>query len=129
MFLYHFLHACTTQNIKKLNFSVNTSHSPHDTIDIPADLSRRKTIVPPPHIKQVIKSAENIDNEAPVEAQVKNYEDLRFKYKELQEENTSLTDTNNLIPKNKAPQVNEKWSTESTAKAGVINNVLLFVLV
>lgn len=90
------------------------------------DLSRRNTIVPPPHIKQVIKSVENIDNKKSVEAQVKNYEDLRFKYMDLQEENISLIDVNNLTPKDKAPQVNEKWSTQSTAKAGVVNNVLLF---
>lgn len=58
---------------------------------------------------------------------MKNYEDLRFKYKELQEENISLTDINNLIPKDKASQVKvEKWSTQSTTKAGVVNNILLF---
>lgn len=47
---------------------------------------------------------------------------------DLQEENISLTDVNNLIPKDKTPQVNEKWSTQSTAKTGVMNNVLLFFL-
>lgn len=57
---------------------------------------------------------------------MKNYEDLRFKYKELQEGNISQTDINNLIAKDKAPQVNEKWSTQSTTKAGVVNNILLF---
>lgn len=45
---------------------------------------------------------------------------------ELQKENISLTDINNLIPKDKAPQVNEKWSTQSTAKAGVVNILLFF---
>ncbi|XP_072743369.1 uncharacterized protein [Anoplolepis gracilipes] len=99
--------------------NVNTSHSPHDTIDIP-DLSRRKTIVPPPHIKQVIKSVENVENKAPVGVQVKNYEDLRFKYMgELQEENISLMEINSSIPKDKAPQVNEKWSTQNTAKTEI----------
>lgn len=86
-------------------------------------MTRRNTIVSPPHVKQVIKSAENIENK--MRAQVEAYEDLKSKYNKLQEENVSLTDLENLTPRNEAGQIKEKdkRSTRGTVGEGMTNDI------
>lgn len=108
-------------NIEWFNFLVDigTFRSPHDITNIP-DLSRRDTIISPPHLKQVIKSIEKVENKTPLQVQVKNYEDLRSKYNKLQEENISLIDLMKPIPQDEAAQVKEKWSARSTTKKGAM---------
>lgn len=66
----------------------------------------------------MIKSAEKAGNKAPVEVQVKTYEDLKSKYNKLQEENVSLTDVKKLTSQDKAVK-----STRNKAKEGVVNNM------
>lgn len=46
---------------------------------------------------------------------MKDYEDLRSKYTKLQEENTSLIDLTELISRDEAAQVTEKWSSARSA--------------
>lgn len=94
------------------------------SVDTP-DLSRRNTIIPPPHIKQVIKSAEKAGNKSPVEAQVKTYEDLKSKYNKLQEEIVSSIDVKKLTSQDKTAQAK---SARRTAKEGAVNNMCFLYL-
>lgn len=85
------------------------------------DLSRRNTLVPPPHVKQVIKAAEKVDK-ASIEAKVKTYEDLKSKYDKLQDETVSLSDIKKLIPQNEEARAKEAKSTRA-AKEGTSNDI------
>jgi len=107
---------------------IGTFHSPHDIINIP-DSSRRDTIISPPHLKQIIKSIERVENKTPLQVQVKNYEDLRSKYnKKLREENTSSTDLTKPILQDEAALVKEKWLAQCTTKEGAMLMITLFFI-
>lgn len=66
-------------------------------------------MISPPHLKQVIKSIEKIENKTP-----------------KQEENISLTDLTKPIPQDEVTQVKEKFPARSTTKEGAVSMIYHF---